>query len=110
MGAGELSNLLLFFTLMGYSFRRGWAPGGEFSDLPDDHQEAIAGVTDITDMSVLKTLFDIDYDIDGTIPITIKNVYKIVNGMFELVGVKIPPEDALECLMTYNSTLRDEQL
>lgn len=87
---------------MGYYFNRGWAPGADI--------ETIAGVPDLGDMAVLKTLFNIDYEADGTIAITIKNVYKIVNGMFELVGVKIEPEDALECLMVFNEDVRDGQL
>ena len=101
MGAGEISSLLLFFTSMGYYINKGW----ELSPPPVETIEE----EDLS-MSVLKKLFDISYEEDGTILITVDNVYKIVNGMFNMMGVVIDPADALECIMTFNEDVRDGQL
>ena len=85
-------------------------------DNDDDELETISEETFkkameiITDMVEQPPMFKVTYNEDGTIPITVENVYALKDGIYHATSVEITPEEALDALFQYNEEILDEQL
>lgn len=93
---------------MGYYIRQPYTLTTTTTDEVID--ETIVGAFEALEGASPDPLFDVTYNQDGTIPITVKHIIALQEGILRATSVSITPEEALDALFQYNAETLDDSL